>query len=72
MIEIIKMARGGVIYDSELAKRLGELLLEAHYGKSELDRQRPLIVEDKGDCWRLEGSWNRDRKIEGNGAFFFR
>lgn len=70
IVELIKMARGGVIYDSKVATRLGELLLEVHYGQSELDRQRPLLVEDKGDYWRVEGSWNRDRKIEGNGAFF--
>jgi len=69
-LEIVKMARGGVIYDAPLAIRLGELLLEMHYGRSELDRQRPLTAEDKGDYWRVEGSWNRDRKIEGSGAFY--
>ncbi len=64
------MIRGGIIYDVEMARRFGEILLEAHYNKDELERQRPLSVEDKGAYWRVEGSWNRDRKIEGMGAFF--
>src|SRR5260370_41762949 len=25
---------------------------------------------DNGDHWNIEGSWNRDRKIEGKGPFF--
>ena len=67
------MIRGGIIYDAEMARRFGEILLEAHYSKeelAELARQRPLIAEDKGAYWRVEGSWNRDRKIEGLGSFF--
>jgi hypothetical protein len=55
---------GGVIVDAEHARSLAELLLHRHWGKAELERQRPLIVEDKGDCWRVEGSWNRERKID--------
>lgn len=70
IVEMIARTRGGIIYDSELARRLGELLLEAHYGKAELARQQPLLVEDKGDAWRVEGSWNRDQKSEGAGAFY--
>lgn len=70
MVEFVNMARGGVIYDAEVARKIGEILLEAHYGKEEFERQRPLVVEDKASYWRVEGSWNRDQKIEGNGAFF--
>jgi len=70
MLKLIEMARGGVVYDAHVATRLGELLLEAHYGASELERQRPLIAVDKGEYWRVEGSWNRDRKLEGIGSFF--
>lgn len=70
MLRLINMARGGVVFDVELARRLGELLLEAHYGKAQLERQQPLMVIDKGEYWQLGGSWNRDRKIAGHGAFF--
>src|SRR5215469_15885916 len=68
-VELINMIRG-IIPDAETAKSFGELLLERHYGQAELARQRPLIVQDKGDYWRVEGSWNRDGKVEWVGAFF--
>jgi len=54
------MIRGGIIYDAEMARRFGEILLEAHYSKeelAELARQRPLIAEDKGAYWRVIGIW---------------
>jgi hypothetical protein len=70
MVELVSIARGGIIYDAEVARKIGEVLLEAHYGKNELERQRPLIIEDKGAYWRVEGSWNRDQKLEGQGSFF--
>src|SRR5258708_1097356 len=60
----------GIIFDSGLAQRLAELLLAAHYGNTEVERQRPLMTIDNGDHWHIEGSWNRDRKIEGKGPFF--
>lgn len=69
MLFMIEIARGGVIFDAELAVRLGELLCEAHYGKDELERQRPLTAVDKGTYWRVEGSWNRDRRIDGPTTF---
>jgi len=45
--------RGGMVFNSEVACRLGAVLLEAHYGKDMLDRQLPLTAEDKGDQWRV-------------------
>jgi hypothetical protein len=69
-VMLIQMARGGVVFDAELARRIGEKLLAAHYGADELARQRPLLVQDRGDHWRVEGNWNRDQKIPGPGAFF--
>jgi hypothetical protein len=66
-----KIARGGVVYDAELACAIGELLLRDHYGADELARQQPLSATAHGDIWRVEGSWNRDYAIEGeNGPFF--
>jgi len=70
MLFMTNIARGGVVFSSELAQRLAETLCEAHYGNEGLARQKPLIVTDKGTYWRVEGSWNRDGKIEGPGAFF--
>ena len=69
-VDVINWARGGVVFDADLARGVGEVLLEYHYGEDELTRQRPLIVLDKDDFWRVEGSWNRDRKLEGSGPFF--
>ena len=70
MVEMINMARGGVVFDAELARAIGETLFEHHYGGDELKRQTPLIVEDKGDYWRVEGGWNRDFKLDDNGPLF--
>lgn len=60
----------GIVSDPGLAERIAELLLEAHYGKDQVSRQKPLTITDKGDYWQIDGSWNRDRKIEGEGPFF--
>jgi hypothetical protein len=49
---------------------LSEMLFEQHYGAVELARQRPLLVFDKSTYWRVEGSWNRDYKDEGESAVF--
>jgi hypothetical protein len=59
---IAEMNYGGVFVDADHARAVAELLLEAHEGTDELARQRPLTVQDKGDFWRVEGSWNREMK----------
>jgi hypothetical protein len=69
-VEMINMAHGGVVFDDDLARAVAEALFEHHYGDDELKRQKPLIVEDKGDYWRVEGSWNRDFKIDDSGPLF--
>jgi hypothetical protein len=61
---------GGIISTPELAVKVGEALCETHYGPQELERQKPLSAVDKGNYWRVEGSWNRGGKIDGPGAFF--
>jgi|SRR5579864_115630 len=61
---------GGVISKPDLAVKIGEALCETHYGTAELQRQKPLVATDKGTYWRVEGSWNRDGKIDDKGAFF--
>ena len=60
---------GGMIPNADVACRIGELLLEAHYGKSELDLQRPLTATDKGDYWQVDGSRSRDSADQGHGPF---
>jgi hypothetical protein len=69
-VEMINMARGGVVFDAEMAREVAEALFEHHYGSDELKRQLPLIIKDKDDYWRIEGSWNRDFRIDDNGALF--
>ncbi|HUK06894.1 MAG TPA: NTF2 fold immunity protein [Stellaceae bacterium] len=65
-----KAIHGGLVFSSDLAEKIAELLFEAHYGKEELARQRPLLVRDKDTYWRIEGSWNREGKINGRAELF--
>ena len=65
-----KISRGGVICDAALACSIGALLFERHYGADELARQQPLMATDKGECWRVEGNWNRAGEAEGSGPLF--
>jgi hypothetical protein len=69
-IFFLMQMQGGLIRTAELALGIAELLCEAHYGKEELVRQRPLFAVDKETYWRVEGSWNRDGKIQGYGNFY--
>lgn len=70
MLLMVEGARGGVVFDAALAAKIGELLCEAHFGKVELERQKPFTAVDKGTYWQVDGSRNRDRKRDGPGAFF--
>jgi NTF2 fold immunity protein of polymorphic toxin system component len=70
MLFMTKMIRGGIVFSSDLAQKLAEVLCEAHYGERQLVRQKPLSVTDKDTFWRVEGNWNRDGKLDGPGAFF--
>ena len=70
MLFMTKMIRGGIVFSSDLAQKLAEVLCEAHYGERQLSRQKPFSITDKDTYWRVEGSWNRDGKSEGPGAFF--
>ena len=51
------------------AERFASAVLENSAGKEELSRQSPLIVDDKGVTWRVRGSGNANRAIEGPGPF---
>lgn len=70
MVEMINMAHGGVIFDSDIAREIAEVLFKHHYGQDEIKRQLPLTIEDKDDYWRIEGSRNRDCKVGENGPLF--
>lgn len=68
MVHLYEM-NGGVVPRAEVAIKIAEALCEAHLGAAKLERQRPFTAEDKGGYWRVEGSWNRDGKIEGPAEF---
>jgi hypothetical protein len=68
MLLLNSLGRGGLIFSAGLAKRISEVLCDAHYG--DLSRQLPLSVVDNETCWRIDGNWNRDRKLDGPGPFF--
>lgn len=69
-ILFLMQMQGGLIRTAELAVKIGEALCEEHYRKEELARQQPLFAVDKDTYWRVEGSWNRDGQIPGNGNFY--
>ena len=66
----IQMTHGGVVFSAEVAIKIAEVLCETHYGQEELDRQKPFTAEDKDTFWRVEGSYNRDPKVDGLAWFF--
>jgi hypothetical protein len=55
--------------DPAVAEKFGSAVLANAAGESELRRQLPLMVEDKEEIWRVRGSGNADREIEGPGPF---
>src|SRR5262249_55100915 len=59
MLLLIQMARGGVIFSSDLAVNIGELLCQAHFG--DLARQAPLEATDEKEYWRVEGNRRKDK-----------
>jgi hypothetical protein len=65
-----KINRGGIVYDGELACKIGALLCKQHYGPHEATRQQPLTATDQGDSWRVEGMRNREYKLDDTGPFF--
>ena len=64
---IFQEMQGGVVNNTEIAIGIAELVIENVYGEDEVKRQRPFEAFDETDRWRIEGSYNRDRKIEGHG-----
>lgn len=70
MVWLTNAAHGALISSADAACRLAEVLLEAHYGKAQVERQRPLRASDKGDYWRVDGSQSLTGKQEGLGPFF--
>ena len=66
----VQVARGGVVFSAEAAIRIAELLCEVHHGVEEMAAQRPFVATDKGTCWRVEGSRNRPKTVDGIGPFF--
>ena len=59
--------RGGVVNNPKIAKEIAALIIENTYGQDELARQTPLIVHDDQDRWIIEGSYNKEKKQEGDG-----
>jgi hypothetical protein len=59
--------QGGVVNNPKIAIDIAELVIANVYGDNEVKLQRPFEVFDESDRWRIEGSYNRDKKIEGPG-----
>ena len=59
----------GLLYKEEQVEQLCVLLFDVHY-PGEVERQRPFLIADKGDHWQVDGSWNRDKRLEMAGPVF--
>ena len=70
MVWLTNVVHGGMIPNGDVACRIAEILLEAHYGTAQVERQRPLVATDKGDYWRVDGSRPLTGKQEGLGPYF--
>ncbi len=62
-----EILRGGVINNQQVAVKMAELVVESLYSNDEAERQKPFQARDLGDRWLVEGSHNKDKKIEGHG-----
>lgn len=58
-----------LLCDPALAEAFAAAALENANGDEELRRQMPLVVSDQGEIWRVRGSHNADRAVEGPGPF---
>ena len=67
-LHLQEILNGGVISTADVAVKMAELVVAHLYGEDEVTRQRPFEAKDEGDHWHVEGSWNRDRRTEGEGA----
>ena len=48
---------GGVLLDTpEKAADFAEAVIRARYGQAEVDEERPFVVDDLGDAWRVKGT----------------
>jgi hypothetical protein len=68
-VDVTELMRGGVLGSADVAQRFAELVLEYTQDAEMLEQQKPLVVEDCGETWFVLGSWNRDGKQPGFGAF---
>ncbi|MDH3472782.1 MAG: YbbC/YhhH family protein [Rhodospirillales bacterium] len=59
--------QGGVVNNPKIAIDIAELVIANVYGDNEVRLQKPFEALDESDRWRIEGSYNRDRRIEGHG-----
>ncbi|MDH3593836.1 MAG: YbbC/YhhH family protein [Rhodospirillales bacterium] len=64
---IFQEMQGGIVNNPKIAIDIAELVVANVYGDNEVKLQRPFEAFDETDRWRIEGSYNRDRKIEGHG-----
>ena len=64
------MTHRSLVPDAEMARHLGETYAGLLYGADEQHRQQPFVASEQGDCWLIEGSWNRDKKLSEEGWFY--
>jgi hypothetical protein len=70
MLDFRAMTHGCLISAPEMALCLGNAFVEILYGTEERERQQPLVASEQDDCWRIEGSWNRQGDLGEQGWFY--
>jgi hypothetical protein len=70
MLDFRAMTHGCPVSELEMARRLGDAYLEILHGAEEHARQQPLVAAEQDDCWKIEGSWNRDGAMGEQGWFY--
>lgn len=66
-LSVTEWLKGGVINSAEMACKFAGLVREHMQSPEMLEQQRPLMAEDRGDTWFVQGSWNRNKSQEGPG-----
>ena len=63
----IEVISGGIVNNPDIATDIAALIIANHYGEDQLEKQKPLVASDQSDQWLVEGSYNKNRSIEGPG-----
>jgi len=59
----------GFIPTPEIAVQIAEPILKCIYGKEQIEKQKPFLINEENDIWIIEGYWNRNEGKFGGNAY---